>query len=156
MKMTSKEALEIIKKYDDYVMARSLFHNVLSPKSMGSPSKEEFDEAVKVVEEDLDKLDQLKSIEKELGIDLITLYKAFRYGIYVKKGKHNGFVAPQDLKGRLGWQRIVDFANKEEYSRPYEVRLIFGKTGICLSSLSYGKDWALTKEELENDIKNIK
>lgn len=99
----------------------------------------------------IDKLGQLEDIEEELGIDLLTLYKAFRYGIYVKKGKHNDYIAPQGLKGRLGRAYIQDFANKKNYSQPYEVRIIFGKTGICLSSLSYGKEWALTKEELEND-----
>lgn len=58
--MTSKEAIEIIKKYDDDVMIRHLCRGVLSPKSMGSPLKEEFDEAVKVIEKDLEVLEIFK------------------------------------------------------------------------------------------------
>ena len=69
--MASKEALEIIKKYDDFVMARYLMNGVLSPQTIGSPSKVEFDEAVKTIEKDLDLLEQYKKIEEELGIDLI-------------------------------------------------------------------------------------
>ena len=114
---------------------------------------EKINELIEVLE-GIEKLEQLEEIEKELEIDLLTLYKAFRYGIYVKKGKHNDYVAPQGLKGRLGWAYIQDFASKKNYSQPYEVKIIFGKSGICLSSLSYGKEWALTKEELEKWINN--
>ena len=104
----------------------------------------------------INKLGQLEDIEEELGIDLITLYKAFRYGIYAKTRKHNGYVAPQDLRGKLGWAYILDFSkdNVEDHSHPDEVKLIFGKTGICLSSMEYGRTRALDKnelEELEND-----
>ena len=36
------------------------------------------------VGEHIDKLGQLEDIEKELGIDLITLFKALKNGIYCK------------------------------------------------------------------------
>ena len=77
-----------------------------------------------------DKLGQLEDIEEELGIDLITLFKALKNGCYVKP-----------------WTEI-------KYS--YEIRT--GSDNIHLYLLDendndyslkdYGKTWALTKEEL--------
>lgn len=59
--MTSKEALEIIKKYDDFVMVRDFTKGLLSPKTMGSPIKIEFDEAVKTIKRDLEILEIMKN-----------------------------------------------------------------------------------------------
>ena len=122
---------------------------VMMHKSIGSQAVLDMHQERMEIQTMIDKLGLLEDVEEELDIDLITLFKAFRYGIYVKMHKYNGYVSPQDLRGTLGWEYILDFANKEDHSHPYEVKLIFGKTGICLTSKSYGKTWALTKEELE-------
>lgn len=76
----------------------------------------------------LDKLSQLEDIEEELGIDLITLFKALKDGIY-KKGRNN-------LKGYILFDNcpMLSFVHKT-----IETQLIE----------DYGKTWALTREELE-------
>lgn len=87
------------------------------------------------------KLGQLEDIEDELGIDLITLFKAVKSGVYYK-------VISEDSPnyGCIFFDEFVMVGkNKDDY----------GHWGL-LASLSqlfyfkdYGKTWALTKEELE-------
>lgn len=82
------------------------------------------------------KLGQLEDIEKELGIDLITLFKALKEGIY-----------------------CIDFDNQD--IRKFKALLCFNSTSkqfywygsnIGYPDLKdYGKTWALTKEELNDD-----
>ena len=70
-----------------------------------------------------DKLFDLEDIEEELGIDLLTLFKALKDGVYGKVGnKIEHILAPH-----LSWyyKEIYIFKIKD-----------------------YGKNWALTKEEL--------
>lgn len=83
------------------------------------------------------KLGQLEDIEDELGIDLITLFKALKQGFYYK--------------------------DKERKCRSCFVSAHFGSielknAGIRYSTISnnkyfyfkdYGKTWSLIKEELE-------
>ena len=81
---------------------------------------------IEELEKDLEILEQYKNIEKELGIDLITLFKALKNGIYCKIGnKIEHILAPH-----LSWycQQIY----------------------ICNIN-DYGKTWSLTREELENE-----
>lgn len=76
------------------------------------------------------KLADLEDIEEELGIDLITLFKAFKNGIWMKFGDQIVFhKAPDKTLG----ENIAYF------------RRLFEKEYVQ----NYGKTWALTKEELE-------
>lgn len=88
-----------------------------------------------------EKLCQLEDIEDELGIDLATFIKIFENGIYVKSQCTN---------------------NKIERWLPFDIKVIKStyQTDICyirskknkyVGCFNYGKTWALTKEELEND-----
>lgn len=75
------------------------------------------------------KVKAIEDIEEELGIDLITLYKALKDGIYCKiENKIEHILAPY-----LTWHckkiYICDICNLNDY----------------------GKTWALTKEDLENE-----
>lgn len=78
----------------------------------------------------IQKLGQLEDIEQELGIDLVTLFKALKNGCYIKP-----------------WAEI-------KYS--YEIRTGSDNINLFLldendndySLKDYGKTWALTKEEL--------
>lgn len=67
--------------------------------------------------------EQYKEIEEELGIDLVTLFKALKNGIYGKIGNKNEHI----LAPHLSWhyREIYIFKIKD-----------------------YGKTWALTKEKL--------
>ena len=42
-----------------------------------------------IIEQDLDRLEELKDLEVEIGIDLITLFKALKNGIWIKKKGKN-------------------------------------------------------------------
>lgn len=82
-----------------------------------------------------EKLFALEDIEDELGIDLITLFKALKNRCY---GIQNGKIYKMNII-RLDNQdkeNIILFRNKH-----------YG--GECYLLKDYGKTWALTKEELE-------
>lgn len=92
------------------------------------------------------KLGQLEDIEEELGIELVVLFKALYEGVYVINVYENIiFVEP-----------ILSF-NKEKNTNLYVLDGItsFPPNKLCESYFyyfkDYGKTWALTKEELEND-----
>lgn len=133
--MTSKEALEIIIKENKqipaiYVGCESDLYTKLGV---------EFD----IIREDLCALEQ---IEKELGIDLITFFKALKNGIYgtsygekLRKESAIIYVEPSKLKLHL---------NDEEPSFHYLWGFPYD-TSIYLFK-DYGITWALTKERLEN------
>lgn len=69
-------------------------------------------------------LGKLEDIEEELGIDLITLFKALKNGIY----------------GRVGDE--IEHILAPHFSFCYQKIYIYKLT-------DYGKTWALTKKELE-------
>ena len=82
-----------------------------------------------------DKLGQLEDYEDELGIDLIAL-KTAQKGFYSKY--FDSYVKPI---------RIVIF---EEATRPY-IEVHHNKMIKLIFIDEYGKTWALTKEELEDE-----
>ena len=80
------------------------------------------------------KLGQLEDIEEELGIDLITLFKALKNGIYIKKQSQTTYpLALLRTHYSNKTTRYYVFDNGKEK----EIKL-----------KDYGKTWALTKEEL--------
>ena len=81
-----------------------------------------------------DKLGKLEDIEEELGIDLITLFKALKNGIY-KKGRNN-------LKGLILYSKMPMFSF---YHKTIDAELIE----------DYGKTWGLTRKELEENETSI-
>ena len=81
----------------------------------------------------LEKLGNLEDLEEELGIDLVTLFKALKNGIYKKD---------EDLY----FEATLRIYNGEYYlCQPYDDKLLHK---VYLKD--YGKSWALTREELEN------
>ena len=78
----------------------------------------------------IDKLGQLEDIEEELGIDLITLFKALKDGVYYKY-KDMGVEKISKLRPiTIHKNTIVCDYHTYKYFK------------------DYGKTWALTKEEL--------
>jgi len=83
------------------------------------------------------KLGELEDIEDELGVDLVTLYKALTSGVWVKNEEgqiyhanvylHNLILSPNSAK------------NNFCFVTPNDVLLLFYRIG---------QDWALTKQEL--------
>lgn len=98
------------------------------------------------------KLGQLEDIEEELGIDLITLFKALKNGIWVKifpKLKNGGSIirVPCMLS-------IVEIGGGVDKSFGLEFYVNTKRRYLVLDTRrdndlkDYGKTWALTKEEL--------
>ena len=81
----------------------------------------------------IDKLGQYKDLEEEIGIDLITLFKATQQGIWMK---HNEVFYFFD-------NLIVDFKHK------CLVQIVSNDEVETFPFDSYGEDWGLSREELE-------
>lgn len=79
------------------------------------------------------KLGQLEDIEDELGIDLITLFKALKNGIWIYDT--NGIGMPTYI-----FKKGLSFNYCKQPSIQYYDRLFYLE--------DYGKTWVLTKEEL--------
>ena len=89
------------------------------------------------------KLKSLEDIEEELGIDLITLFKALKNGFYyIDKNKHIYTMKP--TKGNGGSMNFYTCLECIIAEDTYGDQYIY-------SLKDYGKVWALTKEELENE-----
>lgn len=112
--MTSKEALERL--YDG-------FQNGMAGRSF-------YD----IIKQDLNELEQYKQLERELGIDLITLFKALKSGVWYREWK-------EPIKHTCGLRLLKSgkscwgFDNKNYYFPLKE----------------YSKTWSLRKEDLEDD-----
>ena len=89
-------------------------------------------------ENKLDKLGKLEDIEEELGIDLITLFKALKNGIWVKYDADFGFT---------GKPKIVIKKDKCTEICLREKKWWIQENDFLLKD--YGKTWALNKEELK-------
>lgn len=76
------------------------------------------------------KLSECEDIEEELGIDLVTLFKTLKEGVYVYS----------ELDGITGKHSLSIDKMGEVYIDECGYYSIF----------DYGKTWALTREELEN------
>ena len=86
------------------------------------------------------KLSQLEDIEEELGIDLITLFKALKNGVYY-------FTIGGQLTKDYVWlvDNYISIAARDKLS--YSFRTAF--EGQTLLFQDYGKTWALDKQTLE-------
>lgn len=101
----------------------------------------------------VDKLGKLEDIEDELGIDLITLFKALKDGFYIKYNGEIIHIFPDKHITINFWYKIINVFIPPKF-------FIDCKKGANNLSETideeywfkdYGKTWALTKEELEND-----
>ena len=92
------------------------------------------------LKQELEKYEQYKNIEDELGIDLVTLFKALKQGhIWVKDTE-----LKEQIQSCCNYQ--LGMTGNECY--------FYCQYGCCDTSYDfykikdYGKTWALTKEEL--------
>ena len=86
----------------------------------------------------IDKLGQLEDIEDELGIDLITLFKALKQEWIYRKDYFPDRIVKCSPRGiKKDGLRVLD---EDEY---------YLEDTITLEYEEFGKTWALTKEELE-------
>ncbi len=96
-----------------------------------------FDEdGVNKMDGSTNKLGKLEDIEDELGIELITLFKASKNGIvFIDNDTHDIRLA-YNIKIDIYENELVDITIGEEQKPMY------------FKFKDYGKTWALTKEEL--------
>lgn len=80
------------------------------------------------------KLMQLENIEEELGVDLITLFRALRDGVFIND---DGSVYKDYIKSIEHWPDCWGFISSDE-----EIEIFFE---------DYGVTWALLFEELEKE-----
>ena len=90
----------------------------------------------KIIEKDLDLLEEYRKIEEELGIDLITLFKALKDGIYINE---DGSVYKDCIKSIEHWSDGWGFISNDDY-----IDMLFE---------DYGISWALDEEEFYKNIK---
>ena len=91
-----------------------------------------------------DKLSQIEDLEEELGIDLLTVFKALKEGVYYIYNdgkKHIEFT--KEVKGLR-----KSYDNDNNCWFIHEGWFDIG-CPIKLYLKDYGKTWALTREELE-------
>ena len=124
--MISKEALKDI---FDILINLERFSNLHDEQNI---KKQKFD----IVEKDLDQLEEYRKIEEELGIDLITLFKALKDGIYINE---DGSVYKDCIKSIENWSDGWGFISNDDY-----IEVLFK---------DYGISWALDKEEFYRNIK---
>ena len=80
------------------------------------------------------KLEQLENIEEELGVELTTLFKALRDGVFINE---DGSVYKDSIKSIEHWTDCWGFISNDE-----DIEVFFE---------DYGVTWALTFEELEKE-----
>ena len=93
-----------------------------------------------IIEKELKEHKILKNIEKELEIDLITLFKALKKGVYVKYDSDFGMTGKPNIKIVKDNATGVCYRDKKWYIQEADTLI-----------KDYGKDWALTREELEDE-----
>lgn len=116
-------------------------------------------------EEILNKLGAIEDLEEELGIDLITLFKALKKGIWYKHNEMKVNPKYYDNNDRWDWcdlpyyietkKIVIEYIKKFGLRKSNDKLLFFSVRAYDdwyeLYFEDYGKTWALTKEELENE-----
>ena len=132
--MTSKEALGDIRDY----------HNETVIDNYCTYTENMFEKELDTIEKDLDILEEYRKIEKELGIDLKVYHKLMNM-LYC--GEPNIlYVKDKDKIVQVGILEIdyckkkIIFYKDKSYNEDYVYAFI-----------QYGKTFALTREELENE-----
>lgn len=129
--MTSKEALEA------FIPVIELIESLLfTNQDAKDKLTKGLYENIAIIKKNLEVLEKYHQIEQELGIDLITLFKALDDGIYVSE---------QNAENEIVWEEVVLNIHNKTLDFKYPRKEI-GK-GRPLSM--FGKTWALTRGELE-------
>lgn len=102
------------------------WYNTESPRTKAY----EYEQHYRLIKKDLELLQQYKNIEEEIGIDLITLFKALKNGFYAE----HRYIQQCYICFIDGEWAIVNLENDEWWLLK-----------------DYGKTWALDKNELKKE-----
>ena len=131
--MTSKESLQDI--FDILVNFERLSDN----HDNQDIKKQKFD----IVEKDLDQLEEYRKIEKEIGVDFITLVKMLKGDVYINDGgivDEIGHIYKDQVKSIEHWP-VWGFTAGDNVEYAFKDR---------------GKTWALDKEEFYETLSKQK
>ena len=142
---TSRESSELSAKIEAYEEVLNFVSK--EPKVIGTATLDRALERFLVdncteVKEKLKKLGELEGIEGELGIDLVTVFKALKTNkIFIKADYDGENIMPcncfsLNLNGSANYYFYCQYGLVNEEYDFYNLK-------------DYGKTWALTKEELE-------
>ena len=94
----------------------------------------------KIIEKDLDQLEEYRKIEEEIGVDFITLVKMLKDDVYINDGgivDEIGHIYKEQVKSIEHWP-VWGFTAGDNVEYAFKDR---------------GKTWALDKEEFYKNIK---
>ena len=131
--MTSKKVLEKmlgdLKNYESYFADGGYYDN---------------EERFEIIKKDLDLLEEYRKIEKEIGIDFITLIKILKDDVYINDGgivNEIGHIYKEQVKSIEHWPVWGFTAGDDDEMKT-----------LCAFK-DRGKTWALSKEEFYENIK---
>ena len=128
--MTSKEALKDIKDVLDMLID-------FARLNIGEDIKKQ---KFEIIKKDLDLLEEYRKIEKEIGVDFITLVKMLKDDVYINDGgivNEIGHIYKERVKSIEHWP-VWGFTVGDNVEYAFKDR---------------GKTWALSKEEFYENIK---
>ena len=128
--MTSKEALK------DILGILMNFEHIYAIDDTYDVKKQRSE----IIEKDLDLFEEYKKIEKEIGVDFITLVKMLKNDVYINDGGivgEIGHIYKEQVKSIEHWP-IWSFTTNDGGEYAFKNR---------------GKTWALDKEEFYENIK---
>ena len=130
--MTSKECLEKL----SYIPIYEEDIDIIFKGDLCEVYRNEVD----IISKDLDQLEEYKKIEKEIGVDFITLVKMLKDDIYINDGgivNEIGHIYKDQVKSIEHWP-VWSFTTGDGGEYAFKDR---------------GKTWALGKEEFYKNIK---
>lgn len=108
--------------------------------------------ACRTIKKDLDRLEEYRKIEEELGIKLTVLFPALKYGVYYLEDNY------QRTSDNIGLYNFIhdnvylisNYMGVGSHDKLSYSFITYSKRQI-LSFKDYGKTWILAKEELEGN-----
>ena len=132
--MSSKKALKDIKDVLDMLISFARLYDINE-----DIKKRKFD----IIEKDLDLLEEYRKVEKEIGVDFITLVKMLKDDVYINDGgivDEIGNIYKEQVKSIEHWP-IWGFTVDDDGEYAFKDR---------------GKTWALSKEEFYETLNKQK
>ena len=130
------EALEELLYYTNLNFERENERKTEFTNKLEQMDIDDNEESFKIIEKDLDLLEEYRKIEEELDIDFITLFKTLKDGIYINE---DGSVYKDCIKSIEHWSDGWGFISNDDY-----IEVLFK---------DYGISWTLDEEEFYKNIK---
>lgn len=145
--LSSKQALEKLKDIAIYEENNNVCSDLGDCCDFKGELVEVYEKEVNAIEKDLEILEQYRGIECELGIDLITLFKALKNGVWTNQEDYYG----DEKQGKIRYFKAMLLLDEKAIGCVHN-SMFKGKENIrTLYFKDYGKTWALDKKELTKE-----